>query len=1846
MRHFVFGLAVAFAFVLAPVSRLSAQITYTDWLYSSFDEVDWYDNVVSGALADPDGDGLKNLHEFVFFGDPFVSDGAAITPFPEMFGDALTLTYRERHDLEGVEINLQGSNTLYDWVTFNGEIEASRQAFSGFDEVTVVDPVSVEPGQRRFLRLSVSLTEGSALRAPTKGYLEVLSPSQWRVRWTDTNTQEIGHAVERLRGLYSWEEVAALGADQSNWLHTNADHTVSFTYRVVAQGADGAEVASVPFSLVDSDGDLIPDMFERGASYTGQVGTYPTYADQFSSNGSGVSDGWLIANGYNPMASFDGSLDGDGDGLSDAEEYARGTDPHNEDTDGDGVPDAEDGWPRHAWVTAPALAETNYVVIGLRANGFSATYSALEIDDYSGVIGRQSNHQLHYWSPEESGTTDTGLRHLSSGHSSLFHPHGISISSLGKNGHVIGVKSDAGGAAIWHVGLSSPVSLLSPDPDYALYTEAYQVNGAGMAVGAKVLTGLSIGQKVYYGGVVFTTGDWIQGGFVTLPDADPANHVYGARHLGEAWNPTAINDAGLIGVRHWNVDLDYNFPPYPQVHSTEPVAGIVEGTMFSPLGSGRVFYITNTINTLAFGGGEGGGWWARRDGSSWIKEYLGIWSPAQLREIPLMYGSYTSVANDRLELIYNRTLIRNGTAHSLSQRLPVGWQLLPLKDINNHGVMLADARRTHDDQGNLIPIAQQVTEPVLLVPFFLGIDTDNNDGSAPPRQDAAELAARRQQETALTEEEIIRSPGKILMVNDADWDEDGVPDFADGLGLFTSDGTVTEEPEEPLMVGLTPVVLHLPPIGAPEDQRLRFIYDASDPALIERTLDGENRPLFAPAPGRIRLWLHDGKETRKVAPLDEEGDYIAPGRIYTAEQLGFTEGVTSVILYLEAIRPSEQVADLELKVEAGWDQATFPLVEVIRMTALNLALVEVEDDNTIRPVREMTLSDPAPVVSLTSVDVSQVQPATDALGIRGSLTLSGSVACRVADITPGANGVISELEVYLNESSTPSGTIPVTGSKSVDADSFTRPYPYAGGFQATLTDLPLLEGQNTVRLVVKNPLTETEGFLHAGFDIQGISPAAQVAGPSAGLTVGFSGPLDDAVADQITVGIQTAAGTLTAVNLTETAADSRLFANSDETLLVRIDGAASFDPARPDSLHAVVSSVALDLLEADFAFMKETGIGTRVFHKDIYDGSDDEPAVDYAGFQFVTGQPQVLDKSYPGVFRPYLLELSGPEAFLAALHEVDLDDGPRRIEKSVINDRYYVKMKNSTAMVSLYSLFRRYENVPEEVVVDGEQSTVDFVRGFHEGVRAAGFDLVEGVFDVVKFTVVNGHRAVPAAIAFRFATGDSFDTERRFIYGSYRFAKAAHDLAVRIEDDADELFISLLIGNFENAEFVSGPYLVGMQMSYELMHALMLDLADETPRKKGYYAGYASFEIASLVANWTNAGKLGKLGKADFLDDLRARPFFASGRGKPAFDALAGFTTGLNTTIICFVAGTPVLTPHGLVAIETLEPGDFVFARCETTGNETWKPVLDTITTHPDRLYHLVYATPAGVTATLSATGEHPFHVGNRGPPRFVPLRELHVGDELRLSDGRPAWVESLNVELSTAENDFITYNIEVADFHTYFVGESPVWVHNSGAFCDRIYAFFHRFLRKANTDVWQAHAMAMAKLDSLGSFDSRLRQGGVVRLQIFTEARRRHFTDLPSLDRPWLRGGQILTLTNPPASTGQMAYELAENMKRIYLVGKPKGFSSHHIIPPGYNDAAGNAERLRQLLSQHGIHLNEAGNGLYVPHFRNMAEAYPSLGPIHGSLHTDAMMAKLWNRMNGVADPDSLDSKDSLRHC
>ena len=84
----------------------------------------------------------------------------------------------------------------------------------------------------------------------------------------------------------------------------------------------------------------------------------------------------------------------------------------------------------------------------------------------------------------------------------------------------------------------------------------------------------------------------------------------------------------------------------------------------------------------------------------------------------------------------------------------------------------------------------------------------------------------------------------------------------------------------------------------------------------------------------------------------------------------------------------------------------------------------------------------------------------------------------------------------------------------------------------------------------------------------------------------------------------------------------------------------------------------------------------------------------------------------------------------------------------------------------------------------------------------------------------------------------------------------------------------------------------------------------------------------------------------------------------------------------------------------------------------------------------LVHVTVNG--EEIICTNEHPFYSPVKG---WTEACQLRAGDILVLVNGEYVIVEQVQHEI--LEAPVATYNFEVQDFHTYYVGKSAVLVHN-----------------------------------------------------------------------------------------------------------------------------------------------------------------------------------------------------------
>jgi len=175
-----------------------------------------------------------------------------------------------------------------------------------------------------------------------------------------------------------------------------------------------------------------------------------------------------------------------------------------------------------------------------------------------------------------------------------------------------------------------------------------------------------------------------------------------------------------------------------------------------------------------------------------------------------------------------------------------------------------------------------------------------------------------------------------------------------------------------------------------------------------------------------------------------------------------------------------------------------------------------------------------------------------------------------------------------------------------------------------------------------------------------------------------------------------------------------------------------------------------------------------------------------------------------------------------------------------------------------------------------------------------------------------------------------------------------------------------------------------------------------------------------------------------------AKPNAAPPAAKPAGNAQAkgaepqaGKADAPSCSINSFTAGTLVLMADGSKKpIKDVKVGDLVPATDPATGLTAHRPVIKLYRHTGERT--MVKLELADGT-TLRATDRHPFW--DAAKRKFVDAIDLKVNQKV-LAAGVAMSIASSSVYGA----DLTAYNLELDDLHTYYVGETPVLVHNCGS--------------------------------------------------------------------------------------------------------------------------------------------------------------------------------------------------------
>ena len=125
-------------------------------------------------------------------------------------------------------------------------------------------------------------------------------------------------------------------------------------------------------------------------------------------------------------------------------------------------------------------------------------------------------------------------------------------------------------------------------------------------------------------------------------------------------------------------------------------------------------------------------------------------------------------------------------------------------------------------------------------------------------------------------------------------------------------------------------------------------------------------------------------------------------------------------------------------------------------------------------------------------------------------------------------------------------------------------------------------------------------------------------------------------------------------------------------------------------------------------------------------------------------------------------------------------------------------------------------------------------------------------------------------------------------------------------------------------------------------------------------------------------------------------------------------------------------TETGFRRIDEIRAGDRVWSYNVETGERALKAVKEVFVRENDELLHI--ETSRGV---VDATTNHPFYVVGKG---WVAAGDLAVGDSIQAISGDAGIVTGLVLE--KLDKPISVYNLDVEDFHSYFVADG-VLVHN-----------------------------------------------------------------------------------------------------------------------------------------------------------------------------------------------------------
>ena len=992
-------------------------------------------------------------------------------------------------------------------------------------------------------------------------------------------------------------------------------------------------------------------------------------------------------------------------------------------------------------------------------------------------------------------------------------------------------------------------------------------------------------------------------------------------------------------------------------------------------------------------------------------------------------------------------------------------------------------------------------------------------------------------------------PGTVtaatLAVNDGDVDSDHLLDYADGLvDKFQTQGT-----HPPAGAIESPSFYAIDLQVASEDVQVSLEYPGSNPSLmfpVHEPGEGVAPQALAPT-GTLRLWDQDGSVLRRIS-----GDYIAPGSSGPASVFGATAADKHLRVFVESVRPSDQVGDQSVTITVDEDGPgpAGPIEHLFVFTSIRTAFHAIEEDNRTTRLYGLRPSLPHPTVEDTAVVVSDLKPTPDGSGLSADIRLTGTIHSAICDLTPGeqgtAAGTITTAYIGLNGaaptvSSNQSATVSV--SKGQDPQSLRRPYPYEGSFEKTLQDVPVLEGDNTIKVSVHDPEYRLTGTVTVPFSVEAQPPGANNSN-GAGVAVLFPGADSTLPANGIRLDYfdTTGAAVIDSLLLTQNPSNTAQYTGGSTT--VNFTATPTLNPSVVDTLILAISSTS-PAVNLSGISIQETDAASEI----LTWGVTDVTHTSYEGWSVTDGGVGAPEATGPGDYHPLALRLDGPEALLASLRTVNIpiaqgdgDELSLPVTRSRHDGAYYLaheERPHTVASAVALPLRSRVETHPGFDLTqagppadpqdpqwvddpgepklgelqytfhfldrnqDGELSAADilaqvqtqaalyasdvtdfrFYKGFVKGFFGNPVDTGKELYGLAKagaqilhfLNPINAAASTVKKLRHEFSSGDQFQAEIKAMGEAwdkgYEIFEKAKTWVPKVgaflqglgENGTATIVQSLISGEFPGADDLSEEERLAIDVVFLLVMMAENWWSSLDAEKRGYYSGYIAFEVVAVGVGAVVTAPIGGAAAGallarhvpKLLHVIRTiRPILTSlnAGSVPGLEKLQDLIVNLgkiDTPLMtaklgkwCLVAGTPVMTVSGAMAIERVEPGMIVLSAPEDgVGRIEARPVVAVHRSMARETVSISYdhdgdgETPE---ATVESTPGHPFYVEEQGA--FVPASALHPGATLRLATGARVAVTAVSTRSGVRVP---VYNFAVADFHTYFAGPGGVWVHN-----------------------------------------------------------------------------------------------------------------------------------------------------------------------------------------------------------